>query len=138
MSSWKELTDGVPYSYELAAQGTAGDTGTTVIGSFAAPFDGTIVRVEIVPRAGITANATNFAAYTVQNKGPTGAGTTAVASRSWAATNSVAGTKEQATLNVTPANREVKAGDQLQLVRSVGGTGLATPAVSWIITILPR
>lgn len=138
MSSWKEITDGVPYSYELAAQGTAGDTGTTVIGSFSAPFDGTVVRVEIVPRSSITANGTNFAVYTVQNKGATGAGTTPVASRSWAATSSVAGVKEQATLNVTPANREMKAGDQLQLVRSVGGTGLATPAMSWIVTILPR
>jgi hypothetical protein len=138
MSSLRELTDGLPYTYELAAQGTAGDTGTTVISNFTVPFDGTVLKVEIVPRAGITANATNFAAYTVQNKGPTGAGTTAVASRSWAATNSVAGTKEQATLNATPANREVKAGDQLQLVRSVGAAGLATPAISWIVTILPR
>lgn len=138
MSSLKELTEGLPYTYELAAQGTAGDTGTTVISNFTVPFDGTVLKVEIVPRAGITANATNFAVYTVQNKGPLGSGSTAVASRTWAATNSVAGTKEQATLNVTAANREVKAGDQLQLVRSIGAAGLATPAMSWIITIQPR
>lgn len=138
MTSLKELTDGIPYTYELAAQGTAGDTGTTVIANFTAPYDGTVVRVDIVPRAAITANGTNFAVYTLQNKGPLGSGSTAVASRSWAATNSVAGTKEQATLNATAANREVKAGDQLQLVRSVGAAGLATPAMSWIVTILPR
>jgi hypothetical protein len=102
------------------------------------PYDGTVVRVELVPRAAITANATNFAVYTLQNKGTNGAGSTAVASRTWAAGSSVAGTKEQATLNVTAANREVRAGDQLQLVRSVGGTGLATPAMAWLVTILPR
>lgn len=138
MSSFKELTDGVPYASELAAQATAGDTGTTVLSNFSVPFDGVIVKVEIVPRAAITANATNFAAYTLQNKGQQGAGTTPVASRSWAATNSAAGTKESATLNGTPANREVKAGDQLQLVRTVGGSGLATPAMSWIVWVLPR
>lgn len=138
MSSWKEITDGVPYAYELAAQGTAGDTGTTIITTFAVPFDATVVKVELVPRASITANGTNFAVYTLQSKGVSGAGTTAIASRTWAATNSVAGVKETATLNGTAANREVKAGDQLQLVRTVGGTGLATPAMAWLITILPR
>lgn len=137
MSTLREITDGIPYGYELAAQGTAGDTGTTVITNFAVPMDGVITRVDLVPRALITANGTNFAAYALQNKGPTGAGTTVVATRSWAATNSVAGTKEQATLGAA-ANREVKAGDQLQLVRSVGGTGLATPAMAWVINILPR
>jgi hypothetical protein len=138
LSSLKEITDGVPYSYELAAQGTAGDTGTTIISNFTAPFDATVVSVALVPRAAITANGTNFAVYTLQNKGVQGAGTTAVASRSWAATNSVAGVKEQATLNGTAANREVKAGDQFQLVRSIGAAGLATPAMSWIVTLLPR
>lgn len=137
MSSLKEMTEGWPVTFELAAQGTAGDTGTTVI-TVPMPFDGVVTKVEIVPRAAITANATNFATYTVQNKGPLGSGSTAVASRSWAATNSVAGTKEQATLNATAANREVKAGDQLQLVRSVGAAGLATPAISWIISVQPR
>lgn len=138
MSSYKEITDGVPYAVELAAQATAGDTGTTVIGSFSAPYDGVVVGVALVPRAAITANGTNFATYTLQNKGVQGSGNTPVASRSWSAGNSVAGVKEWATLNATPANREVKAGDQFQLVRSVGAAGLATPAMSWIVYIQPR
>lgn len=138
MSSFYEITDGIPYAYELPAQATAGDTGTTVIGSFSAPSDGTVVRVDLVPRAAVTANATNFAAYNLQNKGVQGNGTTVVATRTWAAGSSVAGTKESVGLHATPANREMKAGDQLQLVRSVGGTGLATPAMSWVIHFLPR
>jgi len=138
MSSYREWTEGYPcIIFELPAQATPGDTGTTQIPT-AVPFDGFVTRVEIVPRAAITANATNFAAYTLQDKGVLASGSTAVASRSWAATNSVAGTKEQATLNATPANREVKAGDTLQLVRSIGGTGLATPAMSILVTIQPR
>jgi hypothetical protein len=139
VSSLREITDGLPLvTFELAAQATPGDTSTTTVTTATVPFDGTVVKVEIVPRAAITANATNFAVYTLQNRGGNLAGSTAVASRSWAATNSVAATKEQATLNATPANREVKAGDQFQLVRSIGGTGLATPAISFIITMVPR
>lgn len=137
MSSIRELSDGFPIVFELPAQGTAGDTSTT---QFTQPVlvDGVVTKVELVPRAAITANGTNFATYTLQNKGALASGTTAVASRAWSATNSVAGTKELATLNATAANREVKAGDTLQLVRSVGGTGLATPAMSVIVTIQPR
>lgn len=139
MSSYKEWTEGFPTTvFELAAQATPGDTSTTTVTTVTVPYDGTVTRVEIVPRAAITANATNFAVYTLQDRGGQLSGSTPVAARSWAATNSVAGTKEQATLNSTPANREVKAGDQFQLVRSIGGTGLATPAMSVIITIQPR
>lgn len=137
MSTWKELTDGVPYGFELPAQATPGDTSTVQVSTFSVPFDGIVTYVALVPRAAITANGTNFAAYTLQNKGTQGSGTTTVATRSWAATNSVAGTKELATLG-TATNREVKAGDTLQLARTIGGTGLATPAMAWIINILPR
>lgn len=137
MTGRADDTSGYVLAFELAAQGTAGDTSTTLI-TPTIPYDARVTRVDIVPRAAITANGTNFAAYTLQNKGPTGAGSTAVASRSWAATNSVAGTKEQMTLNGTPANLELKAGDQLQLVRSVGGSGLATPAIAVLVTYLAR
>jgi hypothetical protein len=137
VSSIKELADGYPIVFELPAQGTAGDTSTT---QFTQPvlIDGVVTKVELVPRAAITANGTNFATYTLQNKGALASGTTVVASRAWSATNSVAGTKEQAALSGTAANREVKAGDTLQLVRSVGGSGLATPAMSVIVSIQPR
>lgn len=135
MSSYRE-TDGHFIVFELPAQATPGDTATVVGPSM--PWDGYVARVDIVPRAAITANATNFAALTLQNKGPLGSGSTAMASRSWAATNSVAGTRETATLNATQANREFKAGDVLQLARTIGGTGLATPALAVVLTVLPR
>ena len=137
MSSIREL-DAFPITYELAAQGAAGDTTTVVIGTPTVPFDAVVSKVEIVPRAAITFNATNFAVYTLQNKGGLGSGTTAIASRTWAAVSSVAGTKEAMTMNATAANREVKAGDQLQLARTIGAAGLATPAISVIVTLVPR
>jgi hypothetical protein len=137
MTGRADDTSGYVLTYELAAQGTAGDT-TTVVIPTDVPYDARVLKVEIVPRAAITANGTNFATYTLQNKGPTGAGSTVVATRSWAATNSVAGTKEAMTLSGTPANLELKAGDQLQLARSVGGSGLATPAIAFLVTYLAR
>jgi hypothetical protein len=137
MSARSEDTSGAIVSFELPAQATAGNTGTTVW-TTSVPFDGRVARVDIVPRGAVTANGTNFATYTLQNLGPQGSGSTVVATRAWSATNSVAGTKEQATLSGTAANLEVKAGDILQLVRSVGGSGLATPAMSWLVNILAR
>lgn len=134
MSSFRE-TDGHFLVVELPAVAAA-DTSTVI--APAMPWDGVVARVQIVPRAAVTANGTNFATVTVQNKGPLGSGSTAMASRTWSATNSVAGTKEDATLNATQANREAKAGDVLQVVHSSAGSGLALPAISVIITVLPR
>lgn len=134
MSSYRE-TDGHAIVLELPAVAAA-DTSTVVGPNM--PWDGYLAKVEVVPRAAITANATNNAVITVQNKGPLGAGSTAMASRTWAAGNSVAGTKETATNNATAANREFKAGDVLQVVHSSAGTGLALPALAVILTVLPR
>ncbi len=136
MTARSDDTTGTVLSVELPAV-AAGDTSTVLVPA-SVPFDGYVTRVDLVPRAAITANGTNFGTITVQDKGVLGSGNTAVASRSWAATNSVAGTKELATLNATPANREVKAGDQLQVVHTTAGTGLALPAISVLITFLAR
>lgn len=113
------------------------DTSTVVVPE-SIGYDARVLKAEIVPRAAIAANATNFATITVQNKGPLGSGSTVVATRSWAATNSVAGTKEQMTLSGTPANLELKAGDQLQVVHSSAVSGLALPAISVLVTYLAR
>lgn len=129
-------TAGYVRSIEIPAV-SAGDTSTVVVPE-GVPYDARVTRAEIVPRAAITANGTNFSTLTLQNKGPLGSGSTVVATRTWAATNSVAGTKEQMTLSGTPANLELKAGDQLQVVHGTGGTGLAMPAVSVIVTYKAR
>lgn len=128
-------TDGHVLVFEIPGVAAA-DTSTVAGPSM--PWDGRVVRVDLVPRAAIVANATNFATVTLQNKGPLGSGSTAMASRAWSAGNSAAGTKESATLNGTPANREFKAGDVLQLVHSSAGTGLALPAIAVVVTVVPR
>lgn len=136
MSSEFERTDPLFTTVELPAVAAA-DTSTVAMGA-GMPRDGHVVSLQLVPRAAITANGTNFATITLQNKGPLGSGSTAMASRTWSATNSVAGTKESGTLNGTAANLEFKQGDILQVVHSTAGTGLALPAVSVVIGWLPR
>lgn len=136
MSSEYERTDQNFTTLELPAV-SAGDTSTVAMGA-GMPRDGHVTSLQIVPRAAITFNATNFATITLQNKGPLGSGSTAMASRTWSATSSVAGTKELATLNGTAANLEFKQGDILQVVHSTSGAGLALPAVSVVIGWLPR
>ena len=105
---------------------------------FVMPWKGVLTRVQFVPSAGITANGTNFSTLTLQNKGPNGAGVVAMASRSWAATNSVANTPEDFTLNATQANREFALGDYLLIARTHGGSGLIIPAGTLLLTVLPR
>jgi hypothetical protein len=135
MSALSEDTTGRVLAFDTAAFGAAADA--TVVGPNV-HVDGRIVKVEFVPTAAITANATNFSTLTLQNKGPLKSGVVATATRSWAATNSVAGTKEQFALSGTPANLEVKAGDRLDLVQTHGGTGLAIPTGTLLVTVLAR
>lgn len=113
----------------------AADTSTVQLGTV--PYDAVITDVTIVPRTAITANGTNFGTISIQNAGPLDSGSTVVATRSWAATNSVAGTKEKATLGAA-ANLEVKAGDRLKAVHTTAGSGLAMPAFSVIVTYRAR
>ena len=91
-----------------------------------APANATIDGASFTPADAVTANGTNFATYTLTNKG-TGAGSTPVATRAWSATNSVASTPDTMALNGTPANLQVNAGDSLEIVKSVGGSGLVIP-----------
>ena len=135
---FKELTGGYPVT-AVAAAADAATVGVNATFTAVMPFDGTVVGVRMIPSAGITANATNFRTLTVRNKGTNGlTGTTAVASRSWAATNSVASTPELFTLSGTPANLEVKAGDVLELHQNAAAAGLVIPASSYTILVRPR
>lgn len=136
MTGRSDDTSGYVVTLEIPAVAAA-DT-STVVYTAAIPYDGRVTKVEIVPRAAITFNGTNFATIAVQNKGPLGSGSTNIATRTWSAGSSVAGTKEQLTLNATPANLEVKAGDLLQVVHTTAGTGLALPAISVLVTYLAR
>lgn len=138
MSSILELVDGFPVTAISAVTDAATD-GVNASFSPVMPVKGTIVRVLFIPSAGVTANATNFRTITVRNKGTNGlSGTTAVASRSWAATNSVASTPEQYTLSGTAANLEVQAGDVLDLNQSHTAAGLIIAAGAFVIYVRPR
>lgn len=92
-----------------------------------APFDMKITRVRWVPTANITANATNFFTATVRNRGTDASGTAVAASRSYAATNSLAHVPEDCTLSSTPADLDVAEGDLLTVEKLVTGTGLSMP-----------
>lgn len=138
MSSIKELTEGWPVTAVSAVTDAATD-GVNATFTAVVPFNGTVVGVTFTPSAAVTANATNFRTNTIRNKGTNGlAGTTAVASRSWAATNSVLSTPEPFTLSGTPANLEVKAGDVLDLNQLHTNAGLIIPAGAFTIYVRPR
>lgn len=120
---------------QVLAMGTAGTDVTQSV--WRVPRNATVQSVKFVPDAAITADGTNNSILTLTNKG-TGAGSTAVASRSWAATNSSAATEETFTLNATAANLAVTAGDNVALVKTHGGTGLILPSGRVFITYIAR
>lgn len=121
---FKELGGSLRHQAYVPSQATAGTDDNWPV--FVAPAKCQIVSVTFVPSAAITADGTNFSTYTLTNK-VAGAGSTAVASRAWSATNSVASTPEAFTLSGTAANLLVGADDSLEVVKTHGGTGLTIP-----------
>lgn len=105
----------------VPGQATAGTEDDWVV--LVAPFDLTITGIKWVPNAAITADGTNYFVLQALN------GATVVASRSYAATNSVALTAEDMTLSATAADLNLSAGDELVIHKetTAGGTGLAMP-----------
>jgi hypothetical protein len=91
-----------------------------------APLKCKVTSVTFVPSAAITANATHFSTYTL-TRYTAGASGTTVATRSWAATNSVAETPEAMTLSATAANLLLAVDDTLSVVKTVDGNGLVIP-----------
>jgi hypothetical protein len=91
-----------------------------------APLKCQITGVTFVPSDAITANATHYSIYTL-TRYTAGAAGAAVASRTWAATNSVAETPEAMTLSGTAANLLLAVNDTLSVVKTHGGNGLVIP-----------
>jgi hypothetical protein len=136
MSDLRELSgNGFPIMAAIAGQATAATPDEFAIG--VAPFRGKVVRVDWIPAAAITANATNFFTLNVRNRGADGLGATNIAARSYAATNSVAFAREAATLNATPANLRVAAGDAITVEKVVAAGGLAMPDGTVVVWIRP-
>lgn len=117
----KELAGDWTFLAFTPGQGTAGTEDDWV--AIVAPYNLTITGIKWIPNAAITANATNYFDLQILN------GATVVASRSYAATNSVALTAEAMTLSATAANLLVAAGDVLVIHKetTAGGSGLAMP-----------
>lgn len=136
MSSLRELSgDGLPIMARVPGMATAGTAEEWPIG--VAPFRGKVVRVDWIPSAAVTADASNYFTLNVRNRGSDGLGATNVAARSYVATNSVAFAREAVTLNATPANRVVAAGDALTVEKVNTGTGLAMPDGTVVVWVRP-
>lgn len=125
MTTMKEIRGNLVHRLNVPGQGTAGtpdDWSLMVV-----EHDLKLVAVKLVPNAAITANGTNFFDLAVINKGAAAAGSTSMATRTWAAGNSAAFVAESMTLSATAANLLASAGDVLDLARTVTASGLAMP-----------
>lgn len=90
------------------------------------PFRGRVTAVKWIPAAAVTADATHFTVVNLRNRGTDAAGADLVASRSYAATNSVAFVSEAMTLGAS-ALRDLDEGDVLTVSKVNTGNGLALP-----------
>lgn len=95
---------------------------------FVAPNNLTITGVKWTPAANVTANGTNFSVLSVRNRKADASGTALPASRSYAATNSVALVAEAATLSGTAADLTVAKGDVITVQRIHTASGVIIPA----------
>lgn len=127
----KETRGSITHQAYVPSQATAGTVDNWPV--FRAQFDCEITAAVFVPSAAVTANGTNYSVYTL-TRYTAGASATTVATRSWAATDSVAETPESLTLSGTAANLLITAADTLSVVKTVGGTGLVIPDGLLIVT----
>jgi len=109
-----------------SAMAAAGTDDEFVVGTL--PNNAVITAAKWVPFAAVTANGTNFGILSVRNRKADGSGTALPATRSYAATNSVAFTPEAMTLDGTAANLLVAAGDVLTVQRLHTASGVVIPA----------
>lgn len=106
-------------------------TGATADDEFVVEVAGNnvvIKAVRFIPGAAVTANVTNFTILSVRNRKADASGTALPASRTWAATNSVAQVADVCTLSATAADLLVSAGDVLTVQRLHTAAGLVIPA----------
>ncbi len=130
---FKELRGTFPIPVSVDGQATAATPDEFT--GYVLPWKHKIVQVVWVPKAAITANGTNFFTLTVRNRGAAGAGTANPATRSYAATNSVAFAPESMTLSGTATDLAVAAGEHVSVEKLVSGTGLAMPAGTVVVYV---
>jgi hypothetical protein len=125
MSGLRDLPGPHIHRVAVAGQATAGTPDEFTL--IRVPYNATLVAAYWIPKAAVTADATNFAQLTVRNRGAAGAGTTKPAARTYAAVNSVAFVAEAMTLSATAADLALVAGDVLTAEKLVTATGVALP-----------
>jgi hypothetical protein len=122
MPGFIDLPNDIVENVSIPAFATAGETPV-----YRAQANGVVVAAFWVPSAAVSHNATNYCTLALRNR-TTGAGTALPATRSYAATDSVAFVAEAMTLDATLANTQFVAGDVLTAQVTDAGAGLALPA----------
>jgi hypothetical protein len=125
----KEMGGLLQVDFYVPAQATLGTDDNWPL--WQAPNKVQIVSVTFIPSAAITANATHYSIYTLTGY-TAGASAATVASRTWAATDSVAETPEAMTLGAA-ADLILAADDTLSMVKTHGGNGLVIPDAALIV-----
>ena len=99
------------------------------------PFDATVTEVTVVAEAALTAADATARTLTLFNRGQAGAGTTVVATlvTNVAGGNWVANDEKSFTLTATTADRNVTAGDTLEIVETVAGAGTVRPQCEVVV-----
>lgn len=131
----KDMQGDHTFTIFVAGQGTAGTVDEWA--GFTAPFRCVVTAVKWTPNAAITADPTNYFSLVVKNR-VAGAGTTAIATRAYSATNSVAFTPETVSLTGTAADLRIAAGDLVSVAKTVAASGLAMPDGLVQVTVRAR
>jgi len=110
----------------IPAQATAATDERTVVAR--APFNGSVTRVAYTPESDITGVNTNTRRFSLVNRGQDGNGAVEIAALQMnAGTNASDFDELLLTLNATPANLNVVAGDILEFFSDALATGITDP-----------
>lgn len=119
-------------SRQIVRQATAGTGQSTKMGRVS--YDGRVTEVELDPAAAIAADATNIRIFTLYNRGQAGAGTVSMATLDTIIAF-VDNVPRLMTLSVVAGALEVLQGDRLELVETVGGSGVASGGFDCTVSI---
>ncbi len=121
-----------PHTLRLALAAMTGATADDEFALGLVPTDTdalvTITGAKWIPDAAVTHNASNYTTLAVRDRKADASGTELLATRSYAATDSVAFVAESMILDTTAANLIIAGGHTLTVQRLHSGTGLALPA----------
>lgn len=138
MSQLQNLSGDLTQVVRIPAEATAGDADTWSL--FEAPNDIEITGVAVIFDEDVTGAADNNFALAVRNEGTDGTGSTAVTDTTTYAsgTDATAQVPEDLTVSSTEGAADVDAGEVVSLVRTINGTGLASPAAAVQVTYRNR